>query len=87
MLFRYALRLVDGFATDEFERRTGVSTDDISAVIESGVEEKLLESNRMGGWRASERGRQFLNDLTAMFLPPTPRKVARRAPTQAANLL
>ena len=42
---------------------------------------------RMGGWRASERGRQFLNDLTAMFLPPTPRKVARRAPTQAANLL
>lgn len=82
-----ALRLVEGFATDEFERRTGVSIDDIGAVIESGVEEKLLESSPTGGWRASARGRQFLNDLTAMFLPPTPREVVRRAPTQAANLL
>jgi oxygen-independent coproporphyrinogen-3 oxidase len=82
-----ALRLVEGFATDEFERRTGLSIDAIRDVIESGVEEKLLEPNLTSGWRASARGLQFLNDLTAMFLPPPPRRGARGAPTQAANLL
>ena len=82
-----ALRLVEGFAAADFERWTGLAIEDIRAVIESGVDRELLESNRMGGWRASAKGQQFLNDLLELFLPPPPPRLGLRAPTQAANLL
>ena len=82
-----ALRLVEGFAAHEFERRTGLSLDVMRTVIESGVARELLEANRMGGWRATLLGRRFLNDVVAMFLPAAPPKRSIHTPLQPANLL
>ena len=82
-----ALRLVEGFAAHEFERRTGLSLDVTRTVIESGVARGLLETNRMGGWRATLLGRRFLNDVVAMFLPAAPPKRSIHTPLQPANLL
>jgi putative oxygen-independent coproporphyrinogen III oxidase len=62
-----ALRLNEGFAMRDFERRTGLPR--------RAVEPDLLRAQARGlieptaeGWRPTERGRLFLNDLQAAFL-------------------
>jgi oxygen-independent coproporphyrinogen-3 oxidase len=63
-----ALRLVEGFDVPLFAERTGLPLHVIEAQLASAEERKLLERD----WRrirASTRGRHFLNELLAAFLP------------------
>jgi putative oxygen-independent coproporphyrinogen III oxidase len=62
-----ALRLNEGFADQDFERRTGLGMDSVEAQLAAANRRGLLES-REGGWRPTELGRRFLNDLQASFL-------------------
>jgi putative oxygen-independent coproporphyrinogen III oxidase len=62
-----ALRLNDGFTRDGYETRTGLAL--------QLLDEKLVHARRRGlidespsGWRPTELGRRFLNDLQAGFL-------------------
>ena len=63
-----ALRLRDGFAVDEFERRTGIAAESIEDTLEQARARGLMarEADR---WMPTDLGRQFLNDLQALFLP------------------
>ncbi|MFO1405992.1 MAG: radical SAM family heme chaperone HemW [Steroidobacteraceae bacterium] len=70
--FLNALRLVDGFTPGEFESRTGLAWTEVEPTVRDGVERGLLEPARDGGWRPTARGRLFLNDLQAMYLPEAP---------------
>ncbi len=63
-----ALRLVEGFTDEMFERRTGLRIADLVPRLEVAVARGLLE-RRDQGWQATPRGRLFLNDLQALFLP------------------
>jgi len=62
-----ALRLNEGFAVREFELRTGLC----AAAVEPGLKEArnrgFIEVTARG-WRPTELGRKFLNDLQAGFL-------------------
>jgi putative oxygen-independent coproporphyrinogen III oxidase len=66
-----ALRLVEGFDEPAFEARTGRSWGGVTAVA-AACERGLLERIEAGRWAATARGRLFLNDLQAMFLPDAP---------------
>jgi oxygen-independent coproporphyrinogen-3 oxidase len=63
-----ALRLVEGFSPGLFSGRTGLPLVTIGAKLEQAEKNGLLERTpeRIG---PTERGRRFLNDLTALFLP------------------
>jgi putative oxygen-independent coproporphyrinogen III oxidase len=66
-----ALRLNDGFSTDIFEARTGLSIDCVAQQLTRATERGLLE--RAGapgppGWLPTGLGRRFLNDLQSGFL-------------------
>ena len=64
-----ALRLREGFTDSLFRGRTGLELDPTAAPWRDAVARGLLE--RAGdGWRATELGWRFLNDLQALFLPP-----------------
>ncbi len=69
-----ALRLVEGFEEDLFETRTGLTWSELSAPLKSLAERGLLESipGNASGWRPTELGRHFLNDVIAAFLPTRP---------------
>jgi len=62
-----ALRLNEGFTIRDYRRRTGLEVDSVEARITQAERRGLLEA-RAGGWRPSELGRRFLNDLQASFL-------------------
>ena len=62
-----ALRLVDGFDTALFERRTGLEWDSIAPKIESLVDRGLLLRTETG-FRPSPRGLAFLNELLLIFV-------------------
>ncbi len=67
-----ALRLNDGFSTEIFEARTGLSIDCVAQQLDHARQRGLLEcgSNpRTPGWLATDLGRRFLNDLQSGFLP------------------
>ena len=63
-----ALRLNDGFATRSFEARTGLSRDAFAQAMGASAARGLVEST-IAGWRPTELGRRFLNDLQMAFLP------------------
>jgi coproporphyrinogen III oxidase-like Fe-S oxidoreductase len=63
-----ALRLNEGFCDVDFESRTGVPIARIAAPLQAAADRGLLE-RRGAGWRPSDLGRRFLNDLQASFLP------------------
>jgi oxygen-independent coproporphyrinogen-3 oxidase len=67
-----ALRLVEGFDEPTFRARTGRSWTTVAGVA-AACELGLLESTGAGQWAATARGRLFLNDLQAMFLPDAAR--------------
>jgi len=62
-----ALRLNAGFETATFERHTGLRLSTVLPKLERARDRELLEADEP--WRCSERGRRFLNDLLAEFLP------------------
>jgi oxygen-independent coproporphyrinogen-3 oxidase len=62
-----ALRLNEGFDEKCFEQRTGLSMSSLLPRLQAVQERALLEPRR-GGWRPTELGRRFLNDLQAAFL-------------------
>jgi len=72
LVFEYmlnALRLSDGFATADFEARTGLPAERLASELTRVSEKGLLEEVGGGFWRATELGQRFLNDLQAEFLP------------------
>jgi putative oxygen-independent coproporphyrinogen III oxidase len=62
-----ALRLNDGFSSGDYERRTGLSLKFLEEKLVSAQGRGLLET-KSDGWRPTELGRRFLNDLQAGFL-------------------
>ncbi len=67
-----ALRLNDGFSTEIFEARTGLSIDCVAQQLARATERGLLEpagAARVPGWLPTVLGRRFLNDLQSGFLP------------------
>lgn len=61
-----ALRLKQGFELPIFERHTGLCADVIQPACEQAMQLGLLEK-RGNGYRASEQGYLFLNDLINLF--------------------
>ncbi len=63
-----ALRLTDGFDIATFEAHTGLPWPEADPTIATALAEGWLEQS--GDWlRPTERGRLFLNDVQALFLP------------------
>jgi oxygen-independent coproporphyrinogen-3 oxidase len=63
-----ALRLHSGFTAADFESKTGLDFEPTLGQLERAHALGLAEHEH-GKWRASRRGRAFLNDLQALFLP------------------
>jgi oxygen-independent coproporphyrinogen-3 oxidase len=62
-----ALRLNDGFSVRGYRQRTGLEIEPLEAKLADARGRGLLERND-DGWRPTELGRRFLNDLQASFL-------------------
>jgi putative oxygen-independent coproporphyrinogen III oxidase len=62
-----ALRLNDGFISAGYEARTGLGLKFLEDKLTRAQERGLLEP-KSDGWRPTELGRRFLNDLQAGFL-------------------
>jgi putative oxygen-independent coproporphyrinogen III oxidase len=62
-----ALRLNEGFTVRDYMLRTGLEIASVEAQLAAGQGRGLL-TNRADGWRPTELGRRFLNDLQASFL-------------------
>jgi oxygen-independent coproporphyrinogen-3 oxidase len=63
-----ALRLNEGFAVADFERRTGLPGTTLIEPLQQAVQRGLLQGSD-ACWRPTALGRRFLNDLQALFLP------------------
>ena len=63
-----ALRLVDGFETALFARRTGLALAAIEQPLAAAEAQGLLERDH-AMVRPTTKGQRFLNDLLALFLP------------------
>jgi len=63
-----AFRLVEGFAPGLFTARTGLGALVIAATLDEAERKGLLE-RKPDRIRPTARGRHFLDDLTALFLP------------------
>jgi putative oxygen-independent coproporphyrinogen III oxidase len=79
-----ALRLVAGFDEATFRARTGLEGAVIAATLHAAAARGLVVQ-AAGGWRPSERGLQFLNDLLIEFLPETAGKAALSALSMSAS--
>jgi oxygen-independent coproporphyrinogen-3 oxidase len=66
-----ALRLNDGFRRDCYEGRTGLPLEMLDEQLLRARERGLLEQTNTG-WRPTNLGRRFLNDLQASFLAQEP---------------
>jgi oxygen-independent coproporphyrinogen-3 oxidase len=62
-----ALRLNEGFAISDFEHRTGLSASLLEPKLRQAADRGLVEATAQG-WRPTELGRRFLNDLQGSFL-------------------
>ena len=70
-----ALRLTAGFETADFEARTGLPLASLARQLEALAGRGLLAASADGlGWRPTELGLRFLNDLQAAFLPAVRRQ-------------
>ncbi len=63
-----ALRLNEGFGRGDFEGRTGLPLESVEPLLRRAQARGLLQPME-DGWRPTELGRRFLNDLQASFLP------------------
>jgi len=66
-----ALRLTAGFSMDDFVTRTGLAGSRIAAALERFLARGLIERTS-DGYRPTELGLRFLNDLLTDFLPESP---------------
>jgi coproporphyrinogen III oxidase-like Fe-S oxidoreductase len=64
-----ALRLVEGFALADFERFTGLSRSCLDAAVHDAIGRGLLVRPDPDRLVPTDLGRQFLNELHALFLP------------------
>jgi oxygen-independent coproporphyrinogen-3 oxidase len=62
-----ALRLNEGFAICDFEHRTGLPAGVVEPALRRALGRGLMETTPQG-WRPTELGLRFLNDLQAGFL-------------------
>jgi oxygen-independent coproporphyrinogen-3 oxidase len=62
-----ALRLNEGFRIEDYESRTGLKMGDLESPLRQAQSRDLLQRSGQG-WRATDLGRRFLNDLQAGFL-------------------
>ena len=62
-----ALRLNEGFSTRLFESTTGLPAAVLGAAIENSRARGLIAPTAVG-WKPTDLGRRFLNDLQASFL-------------------
>jgi oxygen-independent coproporphyrinogen-3 oxidase len=62
-----ALRLKEGFAARDFRERTGLPASVVDPALERARERGLIEPTAVG-WRPTELGFRFLNDLQGGFL-------------------
>jgi putative oxygen-independent coproporphyrinogen III oxidase len=62
-----ALRLNEGFAIGDFERRTGLTLSSIEPALRRVGNRGLIEAGA-GRWRPTDLGARFLNDLQSSFL-------------------
>jgi oxygen-independent coproporphyrinogen-3 oxidase len=62
-----ALRLLEGFEATTFRERTGLEIAAIASELGTAYEKGLLTRTELG-WRPTELGMRFLNDLQALFL-------------------
>jgi putative oxygen-independent coproporphyrinogen III oxidase len=62
-----ALRLNEGFAIRDFERRTGLPVSSVEPALRGAADRGLVEVT-VAGWAPTELGRRFLSDLQAGFL-------------------
>jgi oxygen-independent coproporphyrinogen-3 oxidase len=62
-----ALRLNDGFTHGCYESRTGLSVDSFRGPMQECMRRGLVHAS-VDGWRPTELGRRFLNDLQSAFL-------------------
>ncbi|HEU4484129.1 MAG TPA: radical SAM family heme chaperone HemW [Povalibacter sp.] len=73
VMFEYmlnALRLIEGFDSAQLQQRTGVPFSAVEPMLKQAQHKGMLtptESN--AGYRPTELGARFLNDLQGMFLP------------------
>ncbi len=63
-----ALRLNDGFALELLQARTGIRPARVEPVLEQATRKGLLVADDRPGWRPTELGRRYLNDLQVLFL-------------------
>ena len=63
-----ALRLVNGFPAELFAVRCGLPPSLIESALRAAVEQGMIERD-LQRIRPTDRGRRFLNDLVALFLP------------------
>ncbi|HYX73996.1 MAG TPA: radical SAM family heme chaperone HemW [Steroidobacteraceae bacterium] len=68
-----ALRLHAGFEMTTFTARTGLGMEAIAGPLRAALDAGLLLATARG-YRPSEHGLRFLNDLLLYFLPETPKK-------------
>ena len=64
-----AVRLTDGFDEALFTSRTGLAASILRQRIQPSVDKGLIAGEGDDFWRVTPRGRRFLNDLQANFLP------------------
>jgi len=72
-----ALRLVEGFPAELFEKRTGLPLHTIARELEAAESDGLIERD-LASIRPTLKGQRFLNELLERFLPaarPKPRRV------------
>jgi oxygen-independent coproporphyrinogen-3 oxidase len=62
-----ALRLHDGFTKGCFESRTGLSVDTFEGPMRESMQRGLIDTT-VDGWKPTELGSRFLNDLQSAFL-------------------
>jgi putative oxygen-independent coproporphyrinogen III oxidase len=69
-----ALRLTDGFEVGTFGAHTGLPWHAVAATVQAQAARGLLVATTKG-WRPSDRGLRFLNELLVEFLPETSKNV------------
>jgi oxygen-independent coproporphyrinogen-3 oxidase len=79
-----ALRLTAGFTEADFTAATGLAFASVAAAIDDALRLGLLRRLGGGAWRPTCRGRRFLDDLQALFLP-RPAGLAAGGETAAAG--
>jgi oxygen-independent coproporphyrinogen-3 oxidase len=67
-----ALRLIEGFDTAQIEQRTGVRFSVVEPLLREAQRKGMLTPIDTTGYRPTELGARFLNDLQGMFLPESP---------------